>query len=277
MSAIEQPNEMPNPQIVRANLHLFEPVSSEKLGTARGISVWLPPSYGILSNNRYPTLYFQDGSFVLDSDTRCGDLKAGADSWVEELVRQKLIPEVIIIAIDAVESRDQEYSPAIRGDGYADFIINVVKPRIDQIYRTDPGPENTAIAGWSLGAFVALFIAWKRPDVFGKVACLSPCFFDCPTHDDADMVLRTYQQMIWANDFNPSLRLYFDYGTDEHLDGDISQPGPGQTEALLKTLERNGLRQGENYEFHMEQSAKHAVEDWRKRLYRPLCYLFPHT
>jgi pimeloyl-ACP methyl ester carboxylesterase len=171
----------------------------------------------------YPTLYLQDGMSVLDCDPRSNDLKAGADSWGEKLAGEGMMEEIILVAVDSVEGRDQEYSPAIRVETYADFVCSRIKPHVDQTYRTLPDAANTGVAGWSLGAFIALYMAWKRPDVFGKAACLSTCFFDCGTADDGDMVLRTYRDMIYSTDFSPSLRMYYDYGTSEHIDGDISQ------------------------------------------------------
>ena len=60
--------------------------SSKHLGNEREVVVWLPPSYMANPTMRFPTLYLQDGAFVLDSDQRHGEVKVGVDSWVEELV-----------------------------------------------------------------------------------------------------------------------------------------------------------------------------------------------
>jgi enterochelin esterase-like enzyme len=263
-------------QILRPNLHLLAPFHADRLDNDRGIAVWLPPAYEISSSDRYPTLYVQDGMSVLDCDPRSNDTKAGVDSWVEKLAERGLMSEIIIVAIDCVEGRDQEYSPAVHGELYADFLIRQVKPYIDHNYRTLAGPEDTGIAGWSLGAFIALFLAWKYSDVFGKAACLSTCFYDCPTQDDGDMVMRTYNEMIRASDFDPDLRLYFDYGTDENTDEDISQPeSVEQTLRLTKNLRENLLIPEVDFTFHVEEGGKHLMQDWRRRFFRPLSFLFP--
>ena len=250
-------------------------MKSEKLGNQRDVLVWLPPSYREHPDRRYPTLYLQDGQAVFDSDPRYGDTKVGADSWAAKLIAEKALAEVILVAADCSADRDQEYSPAIRGQDYLEFITNELKPRIDVQYRTLLGPENTGIGGWSLGAFITLYAAWQRPDVFGRAACLSTCYFDCPTANDDDMVMPTYRRMLGARDFVPGMRVYLDYGTCEHLDGDISQPGPGQTEALIAAFEQSGLTAETNYLYHLEADGRHTLEDWRARFYRPLAFLFP--
>jgi predicted alpha/beta superfamily hydrolase len=167
-----------SPQALSKDLHLLEGIRSEKLGNQRDVLVWLPPSYYAHPDRRFPTLFLQDGQAVFDGDPRFGGTKAGADSWAAKLIAERAIAEVILIAVDSSANRDQEYSPAIRGQAYLEFITNELKPRIDEQYRTLPGPENTGNGGWSLGAFISLYAAWQRPDVFGSAACLSTCFFD---------------------------------------------------------------------------------------------------
>jgi enterochelin esterase-like enzyme len=257
------------------NLHLIAPFHSDQLDNDRGVAVWLPPSYNGSPERRYPVLYLQDGLSVFDCDPRSGDLKAGVDSWVTKLSERGMMTEIVVVAIDSVTGRDQEYSPAVRGEQYGEFLVTGLKPFIDHNYRTLTEPRNTAIGGWSLGALISLYLAWQRPDVFGKAACLSTCFFDCPTDSDGDMVMRTYNEMIHASDFDPDLRLYFDYGTDENVDEDISQPeNIEQTLRLTKTLRENLLIPEVDFTFHVEKGGKHLMQDWRRRFYRPLTYLF---
>jgi enterochelin esterase-like enzyme len=258
------------------DLHFIDPFHADRLNNDRGIAVWLPPGYGSSKSRRYPVLYLQDGMWTLDCDTRHHETKAGVDSWVEKLSARGLMSEIILVAIDGAPDRNQEYSPAVHGIEYADFIVRQVRPYIDHHYRTIPEPAQTGIAGWSLGALISLYMAWKHPDIFGKAACLSTCFYDCPTEDDGDMVMRTYNDMIHASDFHPDLRLYLDYGSDEDVEDDISQPESiEQTQRLTKTLQGNLLIPNVDYVFHVEAGGKHRMEDWRRRFYRPLTFLYP--
>ena len=263
-------------QNLAENLELIAPFHADQLNNERGVAVWLPPSYQTNPTRRYPTLYLQDGMSVLDCDPRSDSPKAGADSWVEKLAGRGMMREIILVAIDGVSGRDQEYSPAVSGTLYADFLLNQLKPFVDHRYRTLPEPSTTGIAGWSLGAFIALYLVWKHPKAFGKAACLSTCFYDCPTHDDGDMVMRTYKDMLHSSDFDPDLRLYLDYGTDEDVDDDISQPeNIEQTLRLTKSLRENLLIPDVDFVFHVEAGGKHLMSDWRRRFHRPLTFLFP--
>ena len=262
-------------QVLHENLHLIAPFHSDALGNDRGVAVWTPQNYSTYPEKRYPVLYLQDGMWVFDCDPRHEELKAGVDTWVEQLASNGMTENIILVAIDAAERRDQEYSPAVLGIAYSDFLVDQVKPYIDRHYRTLAEPENTAIAGWSLGALIALYLAWKRPNVFGKAACFSTCFFDCPTDEASEMTLETFNELLGARDFNPAMRLYLDYGSDEHLDGDISQPGTDQTFALIETLKSNSLRAELNYRLFIEDGGKHTVSDWRRRIGRALQFLFP--
>jgi len=263
-------------QNLRENLQLIAPFHSDSLGNDRGVAVWLPPSYHTEESRRYPVLYLQDGMSVLDCDPRSDGPKVGVDSWVEKLASRSIMTEIIVVAVDAVADRDQEYSPAVKGEAYADFLSRKVKPLIDERYRTLGDAENTAVGGWSLGALIALYVVWRHCGVFGKAACLSTCFYDCPTNDDGDMVMRTYTDMIRANDFDSDSKIYLDYGTDENVDEDISQPeNIEQTLRLTKNLRENLLVPGIDYMFWIEQGGKHLMPDWRRRFYRPLAFLFP--
>lgn len=263
-------------QILHPNLHLIAPFRSEHLGNDRGIAVWLPPSYEHAPSTRYPVLYIQDGMSVFDCDPRNTETKVGIDSWITKLTGRGLMQEIIVVAIDSLPDRDQEYSPAVKGHQYADFVVLELMQHIDQQYRTLSEPENTAVAGWSLGALISLYMVWKYPGYVGKAACLSTCFFDCPSADDGDMVMQTYSEMIRATDFDPKLRLYFDYGTHEATEGDISQSdSPDQTVRLTENLRENLLIPEVDFTFHVEKGGEHSMKDWRRRFCRPLTFLFP--
>ena len=84
------------------------------------------------------------------------------------------IDEVIVVGIHPNE-RQREYTRPGYED-YGRFLIETLKPLIDTKYRTRAGPSDTAAMGSSLGGVVSFYLGWQRPDVFGKVACLSSTF-----------------------------------------------------------------------------------------------------
>lgn len=66
--------------------------------------------------------------------------------------------ETIMVAIDNTSARIAEYMPPTdsyqgtqgRGDSYASFVINNVRPYVDFTFRTLNDPKNTLLAGSSL-------------------------------------------------------------------------------------------------------------------------------
>lgn len=265
-------------QKLHERLHLHAPYHADLLNNDRGVAVWLPSSYHDNSEQRFPVLYLQDGLTCLDSDPRSGDLKAGVDTWVKKLSAEGQMQEIILVAVDSLSNRDQEYSPAVMGEAYADLLIRQIKPLIDWEYRTRPEPENTGVAGWSLGGLISLYLRWKHSDVFGKAACLSTCYFDCSTDSDEDNHLSTYHQMLKSDWSGSPGKLYMDQGTDEERDGGASQFNqPELDKNLLAHLKQSGWRRGIDFCFHSETGGRHLLEDWRKRFHRPLGFLFNAT
>ena len=52
------------------------------------------------------------------------------------------------------------------------FVVTVVKPFIDQAYRTLPDRKNTAIGGLSMGGLISFMLLWEYNDIFAKATCI---------------------------------------------------------------------------------------------------------
>jgi pimeloyl-ACP methyl ester carboxylesterase len=63
------------------------------------------------------------------------------------------------------------------GDKYARFIVETLKPHIDDNYRTLPQREHTGVMGSSLGGLISHYIALKYQDIFSKAGVFSPSFW----------------------------------------------------------------------------------------------------
>lgn len=61
-----------------------------------------------------------------------------------------------------------------QGDRYSNFLRHMVKPYIDQHYRTKKGSKYTALGGSSLGGLITLHIGLHHPDTFGPLLVASP-------------------------------------------------------------------------------------------------------
>lgn len=167
------------------------PVFEQKERTVR---VFLPEGYS--TDKKYPVLYMADGQNIVDKYTTA----YGAwdiDVREKELVEQGFTP-FIVVGVDCPKrgwlERTREYTlqdvkisrknagrfyenqnPC--SDALMDYIVNQLKPLIDQYFSTNPDKEHTAFGGSSMGGIAAFNYATKRNDIFGFSLCFSPAFF----------------------------------------------------------------------------------------------------
>lgn len=148
----------------------------------RRIWLYLPPDYET-SGKDYPVLYMHDGQNLFDAAT------SFAGEWeVDETLNSmfedgKDVP--IVAGIDnGGANRIDEYTPWPNaqygggdGDLYAQFIVETLKPYIDENYRTKPDRENTGVMGSSLGGLISHYIGIKHQDVFSKSGIFSPSYW----------------------------------------------------------------------------------------------------
>jgi predicted alpha/beta superfamily hydrolase len=156
-----------------------------QLGRTRRIWVYLPKGYATASK-RYPVLYMQDGQNLFNEQTApFGEW--GVDECLDTL-QARLGKDCIVVGIDnGGDKRKQEYDPyddasSGKGEGkaYAEFIVQTLKPFIDNKYRTLKARENTFIAGSSLGGLFSFWATMQYPDVFGAAGVFSPSFWVSP-------------------------------------------------------------------------------------------------
>ena len=164
------------------NIRFHRSFHSRHLPRDRDIIVYLPPDYDADHERRYPVFYLHDGQNLFDAETAFGGEEWHLDETAEQLIRAGSIQPLILIGIYNGEDRVEEYTPTTdehnriggRAVLYAAMIIDELKPFVDSQYRTLAGPQNTALGGSSLGGLVTLYIGLRHPEIFGKLAALSP-------------------------------------------------------------------------------------------------------
>lgn len=153
-------------------------LESPQLHTSKKIAIYLPVGY-TTSNKKYPVLYMQDAQNLFDKKT------SFAGEWNVDETLDSLDAQTIVVAIShGNEKRIDELTPyqnekygGGKAQQYLDFIIQTLKPHIDQNYRTKPDAAHTTIAGSSLGGLLAYYATITRPDVFKKAIVFSPSFW----------------------------------------------------------------------------------------------------
>lgn len=149
-------------------------ISASQLQTEKKIWVYLPDGYNN-STEKYPVLYMHDGQNLFD----------GTGEWHIDEQLESLLAKTIVIGIEhGGDKRVDELSPYIsekygggNADNYLDFLVNTLKPYVDQNYRTKKDRENTTIFGSSVGGLVSFYAVLKYPKVFGKAGIFSPSFW----------------------------------------------------------------------------------------------------
>ncbi len=155
-----------------------------QLNRHRRIWVYLPDGYK-KSKKKYPVLYMHDGQNLFDEFT-ASFAEWGIDEILDSLT-QKGQPSCILIGIDNGPQRINEYNPydnekygLAEGEAYVQFIVETLKPFIDNKFRTIPEKEKTFIAGSSLGGLISYYAMLKYPETFGKAGIFSPSFWFAP-------------------------------------------------------------------------------------------------
>ena len=153
-----------------------------QLKRKRRIWVYLPLDYA-QTQKRYPVLYMQDGQNLFDAKTSyAGEWKV--DETLNALAGAQKRACIVIGIDNGSEKRMTEYAPwdhprfgKQEGVAYTKFMVETLKPYIDNNFRTLKGPESTAVMGSSMGGLIAFYAALEYPQVFGRAGVFSPSFW----------------------------------------------------------------------------------------------------
>ena len=163
------------------DIRTHEKFKSRHLNNERTLIVYLPPDYKKDAERRFPVLYMHDGQNIFDAATSFIGIEWQADEIAERLIKAGRIEPIIIVGIYNNADRVDEYTPTRdqkrgggKGEQYARFLVEEVKPFIDKEYRTKPDRKHTAVAGSSLGGLISLYICRQYPDTFSMCGVISP-------------------------------------------------------------------------------------------------------
>lgn len=216
----------------------------------------------------YPLLILNDGQ-----DSEGVRVKA----TVEQLVRDKAIPEIIVVGVIAGD-RMQEYGVSFRSDfhgrgkhakAYSDYITKELIPYIHYRYAISNNTSERVIAGYSLGGLSAIDLAWNHPDKFGKVGVFSGSFWwrkrDSGSFFYSDFRDRLMHLQVRRGKFKPGLKFWFQTGTRDE-DNDRNKNGVidsiDDTMDLISELTRKGYRPFHDIQYLEIKGGHHNLETW---------------
>lgn len=231
----------------------------------RTIYLYLPDDWQ--SGKRYPVLYMYDGHNLFSNKTAtfgtCWGLKDYLDAH----------PNYIVVGQDCNHEgnkRLEEYCPytvsafgGITGTGktYMKWLVDELKPFIDEHYPTLPERANTAIGGSSMGGLMSLYSVLAYNDTFSKAACLSPSSIIC-----LDEMASELDQASIA----PDTRIYMSWGEKEAKGQKYFAENVNKTAKFISDAERKGA----DVMLYMQPQGTHCEACWAAQVPQFMDYLF---
>ncbi len=174
-----EPSELDeNPRYLR-----LKDLRSRWLPSRRDVTVLLPEAYFAEPERRFPVFYLHDGQNVFDGRTSyLPDHTWRAAETADRLAREgKAAPVILVGVANTGRKRLEEYTPTRDdrmgggvGNRYGKLLVEELKPLVDRSFRTLTDAANTGLGGSSLGGLISLALGLEYPQVFGKLAVLSP-------------------------------------------------------------------------------------------------------
>ncbi|HEY4058206.1 MAG TPA: alpha/beta hydrolase-fold protein [Kofleriaceae bacterium] len=249
-------------------------------GNSRRVWAYLPASYDENTAKRYPVVYMHDGRNLFDASLSITGIEWQVDESADRAWEETgEFAEVIVIGIDQFVTvsnvlgnyRQGDYNPTPdqgilnrppTGKLYAQAIATELKPKIDSMLRTLPGPENTATLGSSLGATVSSWMAYAYPNVFGRAGLMSLADFSGNPWM-IDQLLSAPVLSVVAHRLDA---LYLDAGTGEPF---------AVAERYIDAYHTLGYVDGDTMSSFIELNGYHDETAWARRLPGALAALFP--
>ncbi len=240
--------------------------SIPQLNRTRKIWMYLPNDYQTAPQKRYPVIYMHDAQNIFDQATSfSGEWQV--DETLSLLQTQGNYGAIVVGIDNGGSTRIDEYSPWIntqygggQGDEYVSFLVNTLKPYIDQNYRTLVTAPNTGIIGSSMGGLISLYAVSEYPSVFGKGGIFSPSIWFARNSVQSQITSKNYT--------NTPLRLYFLGGTNE------STSMVSDMQNARNAFVGSGV-QGTSVSLVTHQDGAHSEWYWRREFGAAYQFLFP--
>ncbi len=291
--ACSSPSERPEASV--GQIHWFENFPS-RLIDDRPVAVWLPEDYD--PQKKYAVIYMHDGNMLFDKNITWNNEEWMVDEVVGKLIQEQKIRPCIAVGIyNNGKKRHAEYfpqkpfealpksvqdsllyqakrnpeTPLFEGPVYADlylkFIVEELKPIIDQTFSTYKDQANTFIMGSSMGGLISMYALCEYPETFGGAACMSTHWVGALIPDN-NPIPDAFMNYLSEHLPTPGHhKIYFDYGT-ETLDA-LYEPFQMRADEVLRA-------RGYTAKDHLTRKFvgdAHSEAAWQKRLHVPLGFL----
>jgi predicted alpha/beta superfamily hydrolase len=283
------------PKVNKGSITRIENFNS-KYVASRNIDIWLPQDYNI--NNKYAVLYMQDGQMLYDSNTTWNKKSWMLQDAITKLTNENKINNVIVVGIwNGGERRHSEYFPQkpfqqlskvqqevvyngvrknnisvfnnyeLNADNYLKFIVEELKPFIDQKFSTHTNFNNTFIGGSSMGGLISMYAVCEYPKIFGGAICMSthwPGIFEM----DNNPIPEAFINYLASNlPRAKNHKIYFDCG-DKTLDA-LYPPIQNKVDEVMR---KKGYSE-KNWMTQYFPGQEHSEVAWSQRVEIPLSFM----
>ncbi|WP_261304278.1 alpha/beta hydrolase [Paenibacillus andongensis] len=261
----------------KSSILRIENFYSTHLDNRRDIFVYLPPSYRYEKSKHYPVLYMHDGQNIFHP--AFNGYSWQVNETVDRLIQNHTMEEIIVVGIPNMGAeRADEFTHEMegilhqsdkvqikpKGQLYEAFIIDELKPYVDSVFRTLTDPDHTALMGSSRGGQVTYHIGFRRPDIFGKLAIISPYFYCVDP-----MTLEETPVYHAFNMKQSTSRIWIDLGGSE---GTLVMEK--HVREVAEKLLDLGYGADKELIYFNAPGAVHSEKDWALRLSSPLIHFF---
>ena len=254
---------------LKSRLHKHKQFASKLIDEKHDFIVYVPQAFNDDPNRFFPVLFLHDGQNLFDPETSyIKDNYWRVGETTDAMIASGEVEPLVIVGIyNNGVKRIDEYTPVEdrrlgggKAEAYGQMVVEQLRPFVAQKYRTLAGPENCGMGGSSLGGLVTIYLGMRYPDVFGKLAILSPSVWW------RDRVILGFVDKL---PHKTGQRIWLDMGTKE------GKHALSDTRALKRLLIKKGWRMGKDLEYREIDGGKHSEYAWAERVGPLLKFLFP--
>lgn len=290
ISACEKKPDLPT--VASGSLVRLESFGSGNGVKPRNVDIWLPDGYSEQGN--YAVLYMHDGQMLYDSTVTWNKQEWQVDEVASELIGKGTVNPFIVVGIwNGDEDRHADYFPqkpfeqvkvnygdsllsanpefeglnmVVQSDAYVNFIVEELKPYIDENYAVASDPDNTYVMGSSMGGLISMYALAEYPQIFGGAACLWTHWIGVWVENK--VIPEAFGEYLGSK--LPELegkKLYFDHGT-ETLDAKYNW-----AQKHIDQIVENDTTSNLIYKSAVFEGTAHDEISWANRLDIPITFL----
>jgi len=226
-------------------------------GAEKPMHVYLPPGYDTNTGTRYPVLYLNHGGGENDSHwTGNGFAHLILDNLI---AAGKARPMIIVMPNTSRVVSGTPPKPGVDDACTREYLMDIL-PYVDSHYRTRANRESRAVAGLSMGGFVALNTGLTHLETFGELYVFSSGYWA----DQLPAFQENIKPLLSETNINRQFRMPIYFAAGET---DIALFNSQRTLAVFNNY---GIRN-----FWVLSSNGHEWLNWRRYLYQTAQMMFP--